>query len=208
MIFKQTNKNRIMKNTKINLFKYTLKDNFLKTTSKFNYLRYVYCHNNKRYATNAFVCIEQNLPYKNELENFFIDKDENIVYLSETTSDPKEKYNEIIPLMFDDSIQPIIKFSIDKQIIETTINNIKNELKENYDCMFNICGYNFSGRYFLTFLQVLKDCKVVDTELEIIKYYEQSYLIRFKQNDIQVVVLNCFDTINKDIASLFPHIIN
>ena len=109
------------KQTKIDLHKYVCKQVDM---PKESYFRYVYCYNNKQYATTLKMCIELNKNYSIELDNNFIDKKNQLIFF-ESAKDIRNAYQKIIPQMFDDKevLQSIDNISID--IIKEKIKQLK-----------------------------------------------------------------------------------
>lgn len=162
------------KQTKINLHKYVCKQVDI---PKESYFRYVYCYNNKQYATTLKMCIELNKNYSIELDNNFIDTKNQIVFF-ESAKDIRNAYQKIIPQMFDDKevLQSIDNISID--IIKEKIKQLKAD-KEIYG--YTLFDIAFNKNDLILFLQVMKETKA--TKIELINYDYNTNVIRFSNNN-------------------------
>lgn len=167
--------------TKINLHKYVCKQVDI---PKESYFRYVYCYNNKQYATTLKMCIELNKNYSIELDNNFIDTKNQLVFF-ESAKDIRNSYQMIIPQMFDDKevLQSIDNISID--LIKEKIKQLKAD-KEIYG--YTLFDIAFNKTDLLLFLQVMKESKATNIKIELINYDNDTNVIRFCYNDIKCVL--------------------
>lgn len=161
------------KQTKIDLFKYVCKQVDI---PKESYFRYVYCYNNKQYATTLKMCVELKKDYSIEFDNNFIDKKNELVFF-ESAKDIRNAFQKIIPQLFDDKkvLQSIDNISID--MIKNKIKQLKAD-KENYG--YTLFDIAFNKKELILFLQVMKECKA--NKIELINFDYDTNVIRFSNN--------------------------